>query len=221
MLRIKICGMTNRDDALLACDLGADAVGFILYEKSPRHITPEAAAAIARQLPAHVARIGVFVDTAPDQIRAYLREIPLTAAQLHGDYTSADFEGFAPEQVLAVARVGEAFDVAELRRFEGQAAAILLDTQKTGLYGGTGQTFDWRVANAAAAYGRIVLAGGLKADNVARAVDIAQPYALDISSGVEARPGQKDPDKLRQLFQQLTCYRHDWKPGQEPAFPLT
>lgn len=225
MLRIKICGITNSDDALLACELGADAVGFILYAKSPRYITPEAAADIARQLPLHVARIGVFVNTAPHDIQTYLRDIPLTAVQLHGDYVISDFRQFPAQQVIAVAHVVDTFNVSTLQTFEQYATAILLDTQKKGLYGGTGETFDWQTAVAAKASGgrlanRIILAGGLNPENVQRAVDTVQPYAVDISSGVEAEPGKKDWHKLRTLFQQLEPYRQGWTPGKQPAFPI-
>ncbi len=225
MLRIKICGITTVDDALLACELGADAVGFIFYKKSPRHITPDAAAGIVRQLPPHVARIGVFVKTTPEDIQSYLRDIPLTAAQLHGDYVISDFQQFPPQHVIAVARVSNTFTVSELSIFEQHAAAILLDTHKKGLYGGTGKTFDWQAAVDAKANGgllanRIILAGGLNPDNAQQAAEIVQPYALDISSGVEAEPGKKDPHKLRKLFQQLEPYRQAWKAGEQPAFPI-
>lgn len=224
MLRIKICGITNLDDGLLACKLGADAVGFILYPKSPRYIPPETAAEIARRVPAHVARIGVFVNTPPDEIQAYLRDIPLSAAQLHGDYTLADFQQFPPEQAIAVARVKHDFTPVKLQQFEPHAAAILLDTHKKGVYGGTGETFDWQAAvDAKACLGRladrIVLAGGLNPANVRQAVDTARPYAVDVSSGVEAEPGKKDPRKLRRLFHELEAYRQDRQPESAPAFP--
>ncbi len=225
MLRIKICGITNIDDALLACELGADAVGFIMYAKSPRFITPDAAADITRQLPAHVARVGVFVHTTPNDIQEHLRNIPLTAAQLHGDYAIADFQQFPARQVIAVARIGDTFRVSDLNIFTQHAAAILLDTHKKGLYGGTGETFDWQTAiEAKACLGRladrIILAGGLNPENVQLAVETVQPYALDISSGVEAEPGKKDPHKLRRLFQQLEPYRQGWEPAQQPVFPI-
>jgi len=226
MLRIKICGITNIDDALLACELGADAIGFIFYEKSPRHITSDAAAGIVRQLPPHVARIGVFVNTAPKDIQAYLREIPLTAAQLHGDYAIPDFQQFPPRHVIAVARVSDAFTASDVHVFDRHAAAILLDTHKKGVYGGTGETFDWQAAVDAKTGGgqlanRIILAGGLNPDNAHQAAEIVQPYALDISSGVEAEPGKKNPHKLRKLFQQLGPYRQTWKAGEQPAFPMS
>jgi phosphoribosylanthranilate isomerase len=221
MLRVKICGLTRLDDARLACELGADAIGFIFYAKSPRAITTEAAAAIAAQLPAHVARVGVFVNTPVAEIYQHIKRVGLHFAQLHGDYTLDDIAQFAPEQVLAVARVSETFRSADLAKFQGRVAAILLDTHKKGLYGGTGETFDWQAALAAKTYGRIILAGGLNPENVCQAVEIVQPSALDISSGVEAAPGQKDHHKLRQLFQALQSYREGWQPALTPRFPLT
>ena len=191
MLRVKICGITQLDDARLACDLGADAIGFIFYAKSPRYITVEDAAAISEQLPDHVARVGVFVNTSPDEIVKHIERVKLQAVQFHGDYSLSEIERFRPEQVIAVARVSDAFRSEELEKFRGRAAAILLDTHKKGLYGGTGETFDWQAAIEAKAYGRIILAGGLSPDNVRQAVEIVAPYAIDVSSGVEAEPGKR------------------------------
>jgi phosphoribosylanthranilate isomerase len=220
MLRVKICGITRLDDALLACELGADAIGFIFYEKSPRYIMPDKAAAIAEQLPPYVARVGVFVDTPRDNIVTYREQIKLTAIQFHGMYPRLELERFEREQVIAVARVAESFKVSQLAQFRSCAAAILLDTHKKGLYGGTGETFDWQAAIDAKAYGRIILAGGLTPDNVRQAVEMVAPYALDLSSGVEARPGRKDPAKLRQLFRNVQEFRGVWQPESTPCFPF-
>jgi phosphoribosylanthranilate isomerase len=225
MLRIKICGITNLDDAMLAVKLGTDAVGCIFYEKSPRYVAVEAAKHIARQLPTHVARVGVFVNTPPEEILQYLHEIPLTAVQLHGDYPLSALQQFTREQVIAVVRVSEKFHASDLEGFQDHAAAILLDTHKKGLYGGTGETFDWQAAVDAKAYGgrlanRVILAGGLNPDNAQQAVEMVNPYALDVSSGVEASPGKKDHAKLRLLFERLQPYRQDWQPESEVCFPL-
>lgn len=220
MVRIKICGITQLKDAQYACELGADAIGFIFYPKSPRSITMEAAAEISRQLPGHVARIGVFVDTPPDGIKTHIETVHLTAAQFHGNYALADLEQFDSRQVIAVARVGEAFHASELEKYKGRAAAILLDTHKKGVYGGTGETFDWQAAIDAKTYGRIILAGGLNPENVREAVETVLPYALDVSSGVEAVPGQKDHAKLKRLFEQLREYRQNWHSAQNCPFPL-
>jgi phosphoribosylanthranilate isomerase len=220
MLRVKICGITRAEDARLACKLGADAIGFIFYDKSPRCVTLAQAADIAAGLPEHVARVGVFVNTPPAEILRYIKNVGLTAVQLHGDYPLEAFEHFAADQVIAVARVGEDFRSEDLARFTDQAAAILLDTQKKGLYGGTSETFDWQAALAAKAYGRLIVAGGLTPDNVRTAVETVAPYALDVSSGVEAEPGRKHPDKLRRLFANLQAYRQHWQPVSRRRFPL-
>jgi phosphoribosylanthranilate isomerase len=220
MLRVKICGITRLDDALLACELGADAIGFIFYEKSPRSIRPDEAAAIAEHLPPHVARVGIFVDTPRDDIVIYRKQVKLTAIQFHGAYSLSELEQFDREQVIAVARVGESFQVLQLAQFRNCAAAILLDTHRKGLYGGTGETFDWQAAIDAKAYGRIILAGGLSPDNVRQAVETVVPYALDVSSGVEAHPGKKDPAKLRQLFRNVQESRGARQPESTPCFPL-
>jgi phosphoribosylanthranilate isomerase len=220
MLRIKICGITQLDDARLACDLGTDAIGFIFYEKSPRYITMEFAAAISEQLPDHVARVGVFVNTPPEKIVTYIERVKLDAAQFHGDYPLSELEQFDPQQVIAVVRVSERFRGSELEKFQGRAAAILLDTHRKGMYGGTGETFDWQAAIEAKAYGRIILAGGLNPGNVRQAVEMVSPYALDVSSGLEAQPGKKDHEKLTLLFQNLEEYRSDWEPDANHRFPL-
>lgn len=221
MLRIKICGITLLDDARLACALGADAIGFIFYEKSPRYITMEDAVAISEQLPDHVARVGVFVHTPREGILKHIEHVKLNAVQFHGNYSLSDIEQFEPGQVIAVARVGETFRSSELEKFRGRAAAILLDTHRKGMYGGTGETFDWQAAIEAKAYGRIILAGGLSPDNVRQAVEMVSPYALDVSSGIEIQPGKKDHEKLKQLFQNLKEYRYGWKPGSNRRFPIT
>lgn len=220
MLRVKICGITQLDDAECACELGADAIGFIFYKKSPRYITMEQAAEIVRQLPEYVVRVGVFVDTSPNEITKHIETIKLDAVQFHGNYDINDLEQFSSSQVIAVARVSDTFRAAELEKFKSCAAAILLDTYRKGLYGGTGKTFDWQAAIDAKAYGRIILAGGLDPDNVRRAVETVSPYALDISSGVEAQPGKKDHKKLKQLFHHLREYHHDWKPDTHHRFPV-
>lgn len=220
MLRVKICGITQLDDAQRACDLEADAIGFIFYEKSPRCVTMEKAAEIAKQLPGHVARVGVFVNASRDKILRHLETVGLDAVQFHGDYNISEFEQFDQKQVIAVARVSDTFCSAELKNFRGRAAAILLDTHKKGLYGGTGETFDWQAAIEAKAYGRIILAGGLSPENVQRAVETVSPYAIDVSSGVEAQPGKKDAMKLEQLFHNVKEYRYDWKPASNPRFPM-
>ena len=220
MIRVKICGITQADDALLACKLGADAIGFIFYEKSPRSVTIQQAASIASQLPQHVARVGVFVDKTPEEIRRHVETVGLTAMQFHGNYSRAALKRFSQEQVIAVARVGESFCTQDLEKIHKAVSAILLDTHKKGLYGGTGETFDWQSAIEAKAYARIILAGGLNPENIRDAAETVEPYALDVSSGVEAEPGRKDHAKLRRLFENLQSLRKDWSSGATCPFPV-
>jgi phosphoribosylanthranilate isomerase len=170
--------------------------------------------------------VGVFVNASPETVGYIIDECQLDVAQLHGDYPITAFRQFSAQQVVAVARVSDTFQASDLNVFQEHAAAILLDTHKKGLYGGTGETFDWQAAIEAKTSGgqlgeRIILAGGLNPDNIQQAVDTVQPYAVDVGSGVEAEPGKKDPDKLRLLFQHLKPYRQHWQPGEHPCFPLS
>lgn len=198
--RVKICGITTWDDARLSVDLGACALGFNFYPPSPRAVSPADAWSIIRRLPPFVEAVGVFVNWPPVVVDALAKSLRLNAVQLHG--------GESPEEVAELARthrvikaiqVGRGFRVAGLARY-GCAGAILLDGFARGLHGGTGRTVDWKLARAARRYGRIILAGGLTPENIAEAIRVAQPYAVDIASGVEARPGRKDPARLRALF---------------------
>jgi len=203
MLRIKICGITRREDALLSAELGADAIGFIFYDKSPRNITWEAAAEITRSLPSHVTKVGVFVNPSLMEVNHYIEKVGLDAVQIHGEHRFAKFRTIPPNRLIYALQVGEAFDLRNLETYQDTCAALLLDSFKNGAYGGTGTTFDWEVAVKAKTYGRIILAGGLTPQNAARAVERVQPYMIDVNSGVEAQPGVKDHQKLRELFTNL------------------
>ena len=193
MVRVKICGITNGADALCAVKNGADALGFIFYARSPRCIPPERAAEIVRGLPPFVTPVGVFVNEAREQIDAFLELVGLRAVQLHGDEPPEACLGYSVPVIRAF-QVGEGFDGADLRDYP--ADAFLMDTATAGLYGGTGETFDWALAREAASRGRIILAGGLNPDNVTEAIRKVRPYAVDCGSGVEAEPGRKDHNKL-------------------------
>ena len=201
--RVKICGITAWDDARLSVDLGASALGFNFYPPSPRAISPADAWKIIRRLPPFVEAVGVFVNWPPLAVDALARALRLQTVQLHG--------GESPEEVAAVSqshrviqavKVGPGFRAASLSRYR-RADAILLDGFARGLHGGTGRTLDWNLARAARRYGRIILAGGLTPENIAEAIRVAQPYAVDVCSGVEARPGRKDPARLRALFRAI------------------
>ena len=195
MVHAKICGITNREDALCAVNCGADALGFIFYEKSPRYVAPEKAAKIICDLPPFVTPVGVFVN-AP-HIDATVKLAGLRAIQLHGDEPPEACLGHEVP-VIRTLRVGNEFDALTLRSYP--VHTFLLDTARAGSYGGTGETFDWAKAREAKNYGRIILSGGLNPDNVREAIEQVAPYAVDTSSGVEAEPGKKDHKKVRNFL---------------------
>lgn len=193
MFRVKICGITNIEDALHAADCGADALGFVFYKKSPRCLTPEAARSIIVGLPPFVTAVGLFVNEAPERIEQIAGFCGLDAIQLHGDEGPGDCE-FAPRRVIKALRVK---DAASLARHETYAvSALLLDAWVAGVYGGTGESFNWDLAAEIAWQRPVVLAGGLTPENVAEAVRTVRPYGVDVSSGVETAPGRKDPAKV-------------------------
>ena len=198
--RVKICGITTWADARLSVDLGASALGFNFYPPSPRASSPADAWSIIRRLPPFVEAVGVFVNWPPLVVDALARALRLGSVQLHGAESPAEVNELARKQrVIKAVQVQRGFRVAALARFRA-ADAILLDGFAKGLHGGTGRTLDWKLARAARRYGRIILAGGLSPENIAEAIRVAEPYAVDVASGVEARPGRKDPGKLRALF---------------------
>src|ERR1700733_2883416 len=198
--RVKICGITNWDDARLSVCLGRSGLGFNFYPPSPRAISPADAWSIIRRLPPFVEAVGVFVNWPPLVVDALARAVRLGSVQLHGAESPAEVAELGRKhRVIKAVQVKRGFRVASLARF-GAANAILLDGFARGLHGGTGNTLDWKLARAAGRFGRIILAGGLKPENIAEAIRAAQPYAVDVASGVESRPGRKDPVKVRALF---------------------
>lgn len=199
MGRIKICGITNVDDALAACRLGADAVGMVFAE-SPRRVDVPAASQIASALPPFVTRVGVFVDEDTESIRRIMDAVPLDLVQLHGDEAPEVCVHLSPGRCIKGVRVRDESSLGAIDRYSG-VAAVLLDAYVEGAAGGTGRTLDWKLAAAAVGKGvPIVLAGGLRPDNVAEAIRTVRPAAVDVSSGVEARPGRKDHDALAQFI---------------------
>ena len=198
--RIKVCGITRRADALLAAELGAWAVGFIFYPPSPRSVSPSDAAAIAAELDPAIERVGVFVDESASDILAIVEKVGLTVAQLHGAEDREMAEELRPHlrDVWKAVRVGNTLQESSLEPYRGMT--LLLDTFARDRAGGTGRTFPWHLVREAQAFGRIILAGGLNPDNVAEALQSVKPYAVDVASGVEARPGEKDHDLLRRFF---------------------
>jgi phosphoribosylanthranilate isomerase len=201
MVRVKICGITNWADAKLAVDEGADALGFNFYPPSPRSVSPADAWEVVRRLPPFVASIGVFVDWKPAVVSLLARALRLSGVQLHGQEPVVDVKALADSTfVIKAIQAKPGVKPESLKKYVA-ANAILLDGFRAGLHGGTGQTLDWNFARRARRYANIILAGGLTPENVAKAVAVAQPYAVDVASGVEKRPGKKDPAKVRAFIQ--------------------
>src|SRR5574337_195477 len=200
MIRIKICGITSREDALAAVEAGADALGFIFVEGTPRYVEPEAAAAIAALMPPFVATVGVFIDRTPEEIEQIVRGSGLSLAQLHGQESPGTCAHLRVPFIKAIRVRGEQ-DLEALHIYP-QARAFLLDTYVADRPGGTGRTFPWEIAAKAARQTRVILSGGLTPDNVALAVTQVRPYGIDVCSGVEASPGRKDHHKVRELIEQ-------------------
>lgn len=202
MVRVKVCGVTNLDDALVAAAAGADALGFNFWPPSPRYIEPRRAAEIIACLPPFVTAVGVFVNESRPVVERLGRTSRVQAVQLHGDELPEDVAALAAAglTVLKAFRVGGTFRPQQLRRYPA-AEAFLLDAEVEGRRGGTGQTFDWKKAQQAGRYGRILLAGGLTLENVAEAIRQARPYGVDVCTGVEKKPGQKNHVLLREFIQ--------------------
>lgn len=199
-MRVKICGITNWADAKAAMDLGADALGFNFYEKSPRKISVSHAREIVRHMPKRVSAVGVFVDAREGEVLRIARTVKLSVLQLHGEETPQAVEKLARAfPVIKAFRVRSGFRVHDLRKYK-DAAAFLLDGFDSRARGGTGKTFSWRIAKKAKRFGPVILAGGLKKENVALAIREVQPFAIDVCSGVETRPGKKDRGKIRGLM---------------------
>jgi phosphoribosylanthranilate isomerase len=195
MTRIKICGITNLEDAQLAAACGADAIGFV-FADSPRRVAPEKAGEIMAQMEPFVTGVGVFVDAAVDEVRGALQVSGCMVAQLHGNEGEDYIQALSPYGVVKALRVGEKLDAGRAGRYK-KAGAILLDTYVPGQAGGTGRRFDLAVAGQMVRGGwRVIVAGGLTPENVGEVVASVRPYGVDVSSGVEAAPGRKDHDKV-------------------------
>lgn len=196
MTRIKICGMTRVDDALQAVEAGADAIGLIFWKGSARAVDIERAQAIVRALPPLVSTVGVFVDETPDRVRTIGDAVGLSAVQLHGNEVVSDWAQF-PRPVLKAMPL-EAYAASP---WKTARAAILVDAHDPVTIGGTGRTVDWHAAKEIAATRRLVLAGGLRPENVGDAVATVAPWGVDVASGVEQSPGIKDPALVRAFVQ--------------------
>ncbi|PLX96808.1 MAG: phosphoribosylanthranilate isomerase [Desulfuromonas sp.] len=192
-MKVKICGITRVEDALHACMSGADALGFVFYAKSSRCVTPEKAKEIVAALPPFVTTVGLFVNETPVRIREIVATVGLDVVQLHGD-ESPEACAYAPQRVVKALRVKDAASLADHTDYT--TSALLLDAWVAGAYGGTGEVFNWDLAAEVARKRPVILAGGLTPENVAQAITAVQPYAVDVSSGVESAPGKKDATKV-------------------------
>ena len=192
--RVKICGVTNLEDAWAAVELGADALGFNFYPPSPRYVSPRRAAGMIQKLPAVVSAVGVFADEEDaEKVQEIAETARVDSIQLHGSRTPPA-ELLGRYRLIRAYQVGPDFDLSQLSRYN--ASAFLLDGFSTAKLGGTGRTFDWSVARDATRYGSIFLAGGLTPENVGQAVRAAHPFAVDVAGGVEASPGKKDHARM-------------------------
>ena len=201
MIRVKICGVTTPEDACLAAELGAQAIGLNFYPESPRSISPFAARNILRELPPLVSSVGIFVNWTPEPVIALSQALRLSAAQLHGDETPQTVAEVAKKiPVIKALRIEKGSAPMGLLRHRA-AAAFLLDAASPGQFGGTGVTTDWAQARALAESHCIILAGGLDAANVAQAIALVHPWGVDACSRIEASPGKKDHDKMRKFIQ--------------------
>jgi len=197
-VRVKICGITRLQDLHLACEAGADALGFVFYEKSPRHVTVELAAELVRALPPFVQSVGLFVNAEPAFIESVLKVVPLDLLQFHGDETPADCKRYGRPYIKAV-RVRADTDLLKYAADFEAARGLLLDAFVPGVPGGTGERFDWRLIPANLPK-PVILSGGLTPGNIAEAVQQVRPWAVDVSSGVEVSKGIKDAHQLARFI---------------------
>ncbi len=196
--RVKFCGITQYEDAAAAVALGVDALGFVFYGASPRNIAVAQAAAIIAKLPPLVCKVGLFVDAGIESVRTVLEAVPIDVVQFHGNETANECEQAGRPYIKAIRMAPEVDLHAEAERY-ANASALLLDAYTNDAVGGTGLAFDW--ARIPRNLSRpIILAGGLSSANVAAAIKVVGPYAVDVSSGVERSKGIKDPDKMKQFM---------------------
>ncbi len=192
---VKICGIISEADALAVAEAGADAIGLMFYDGSPRHVSISQAKAISEALPKHIVRVGVFVNAEESQVAQAIADCALNIVQFHGDESPEDCGRFNVMSLKAF-RMQDSETLEDMQKFP--ADGFLLDAYVKDVLGGTGETFNWDLAVRAQELGRpIFLAGGLTSENVAEAVRTVRPFAVDVSSGVESEPGKKDPDKVR------------------------
>ena len=198
MKQVKICGITNQEDALFASRCGAAALGFIFYPSSPRFIKPADAKIVCRAVPDTVIKVGVFVNEKPEVIKSIVNDCALDMIQLHGDETPEFCRQLPASMIIKAVELKNSDDLSRALTYD--VTAILADSRDRGLYGGTGQKSNWELASCLREKKPLILSGGLNAKNIASALQTVCPDALDINSGVESSPGKKDHEKLTQIF---------------------
>lgn len=204
--RIKICGITRPEDARVAVQSGADALGLVFYPKSPRAVSLAQATEIAAAVPAFVTLVALFVDETAERVSRVLESVPIDTLQFHGDEDEAFCAQFARPWIKALRVRPDTDLVASCQRY-ASARGILLDAWQEGVPGGTGKTFDWSLISSGLPL-PLLLAGGLNPANVGSAIEAARPFAVDVSGGVEAKPGIKDPEKIRQFIAAVQTADH-------------
>jgi phosphoribosylanthranilate isomerase len=194
-IKVKICGITNLDDAIAAVDCGADALGFVFFAGSPRYISHEKVREIIKKLPSFTTTVGVFVNEKIEEIEKIIALTGIDVIQLHGNEPPEMCN--ISRRIIKAIRVKSLESLDPLRNYKDTVSAFLLDTFTPDIFGGTGQVFNWDIALEAKQFGRIILAGGLTPDNIAEAVRHVRPYGVDVSSGVELEKGEKDHKKMK------------------------
>lgn len=207
MTQIKICGITSREDALLAAECGIDALGFIFYPDSPRHVTPDEVRAIVQDLPDGVVRVGVFVNRNPSEVIEIMEYCDLDLIQLHGDESPHYCRRFPRERLIKAISFQEDSSLEALAHYP--VRAVLLDHREAGKYGGTGKPSNWDLAGRIRSVYPLILAGGLHDGNIEAALRIVGPDAVDLNSGVEKYPGKKDPEKIKRIIDIIRSNNHD------------
>jgi phosphoribosylanthranilate isomerase len=201
-MKVKVCGITSYDDAVMSLDEGVDALGFNFFPRSPRYIRPEDVRAILRRIPPFVVTVGLFVNVAePQEVSAAARVAGVQVVQLHGDETPEYCRALADWTLIKAVRIGEKGIPARLDEYPVQA--LLLDARDDALFGGTGKSFDWSLALDMKRMRPIIVAGGLRPDNVREAIRVVEPYGVDVCSGVECAPGKKDAARLRRFMDEV------------------
>ena len=199
-VKVKICGMTQLKDAVLAVEQGADAVGFIFYKKSPRSVNMKEVREIISKLPPFVDTVGVFVNESADQVNKVAEYCGLDLVQLHGE-ESPSYCRKIQRRVIKAFRVKDLQSIKQLEKYS--VSGFLLDTFTENLHGGTGKVFDWNLVHPAKKVGPVILAGGLTPRNIRQAISQARPCGVDVCSGVEKSPGIKDPEKVRAFLNNI------------------